>query len=77
MTQPAAIKIATDWAREVLGRWENFDDAFETKRSAVGLIYYTELGPKGRWAVLYQEMSSDLPLNEGSRVELSFSLGTG
>ena len=61
---------------EALARWEDLDDADDTSRSSVGLLWYSSVGPKGRWALLYQELSSDIDANEGTRVELSFSLAS-
>jgi hypothetical protein len=78
-TTPSAITFGYlfgDDAWEILVRQEDFDDAAETDRSSIGLVWYSALGPKGRWALLYQELSSDDPSLEGTRVELSFALGT-
>ena len=61
---------------ELIGRLEEFDDDMDTSRASGGLIYYSEAGPEGRWAFLVQDMSSDDPLMEGTRIELSFSLAS-
>jgi len=78
-TTPVAITAGylfgdDEW--EVLARQESFDDTFKTVRTSFGLVHYGEQGPKLRWALLFQDLSSDLPALEGSRVEISLSLGT-
>lgn len=76
-TSPTAITggyLFADDQWELLARWERFDDTDDTTRSSFGLVWYTSLGPKARWALLYQEFSSDFEVLEGNRFELSFSL---
>lgn len=62
---------------EILARLEEFDDAADTGRFSAGVIYYTQFGPKLRWALLYQELSSDDLALEGTRLELSLALASG
>jgi len=59
---------------ELLSRWERFDDEFETDRLSFGVAWYSDYGPNVRWALLYQELGSDLETLEGQRVELSVAL---
>ncbi len=59
---------------EVLGRIEEFDDVLDSRRSSAGIVYYTDLGPEGRWALLVQDTGSDDETMEGTRIELSFAL---
>jgi hypothetical protein len=76
-TSPSAITagyLFGDDRWELLGRWERFDDEAETERKSFGLVWYTSLGPKARWALLYQDFQSDADAFEGDRFELSFSL---
>jgi hypothetical protein len=76
-TTPMAVTLGylfgdDEW--EALARQESFDDVFKTVRTSFGIVHYTEFGPKLRWALLFQDMSSDLPDFDGHRVEVSLSL---
>lgn len=76
-TSPTSLTMGylfSDDEWEVLGRWERFDDEFETDRLSFGIVWYSTFGPNGRWALLYQELGSDFEPFEGDRFELSFAL---
>lgn len=78
-TEPATVTLGylftgNEW--EVLARWEEFDDSFDTNRSSLGIVWYGNTGPTGRWSLIYQEMASNDSAGEGSRLELSFSLAS-
>ena len=76
-TTPSSLTLGylfggAEW--ELLARMEAYDDTFDTDRTSFGIVRYTSFGPKLRWALLYQEFSSDLEALEGTRVELSLAL---
>jgi len=75
---PSAVTLGylfgeDEW--EFLVRQESFDDASKTVRTSFGLVHYTEgFGPKLRWAILWQDLSSDSNVLEGNRLEVSLAL---